>query len=502
MPQFPNRSNEAYRSPPFPHVPPRTWRHARLALLAAASGVLVGLAGFTFLEGLDWATRTRLAHDKLVWFLPLAGLAMGLAYHRFGGRAGGGNALLLKEIHEPSAWVPRRMAPMVAGATVVSHLFGASVGREGTALQMSGSLTDMLNRTFGVRREDRRVLLIAALGGGFGAVFGVPFAGLVFGIEVQWIRRLQLRGGIRWLIDRIRGGARTGIAPEDRDTDEARPVAGDDLADRSFSGESREVPNARLLAAIVPTAIASFVGNFVVRTLGHVEDSPARFVGAITAPLLLKATLIGLAAGVTAVVFVALTEGIRHRTNAIVTWPPLRPFVGGIVTLALAAIAGHDYLGLSLHLTDEAFAGELTSFAAPSWKLVLTAVCLGTGFIGGEVTPMFVMGATLGAAMGNVLGLDPALGAGLGFAAVFAGAANAPIACTVLAIEIFGIRFGLPAAAACAVSFVASGRWGIYHHPPAGTATITSQARRGYRRFRRVASSRDRPTPGTVPDGR
>lgn len=479
----------------------RTRRHARLALLATASGVLVGLACFTFLAGLDWATRTRLDHDRLVWFLPLAGLATGLAYHRFGGRAGGGNALLLKEIHDPSAWVPRRMAPMVAGATVVSHLFGASVGREGTALQMSGSLTDLLNRSFGVDREDRRVLLIAALGGGFGAVFGVPFAGLVFGIEVQWIRRFQLRGGIRWLVDSVRRSRGPDRAPEDLDRDEAAPVAGDDLAGRSYSGTSRDVPNARLLAAIVPTAIASFVGNVVVRALGHDEESPARFVGAVTGPLVVKAAVIGLAAGITATVFVGLTEGIRHRTNAFVTWPPLRPFLGGLVTLVLAGIAGHDFLGLSLHLTHEAFAGELTSFATPSWKLVLTAVCLGTGFIGGEVTPMFVMGATLGAAAGSALGLDPALGAGIGYAAVFAGAANAPIACTVLAVEVFGWRFGLPAAAACATSFVASGRWGIYHHPPAGTATLSTRARVGYRRVR--GPRPDHPPPSTAgADGR
>lgn len=472
------------RTASFPYVPARTWRHARLALLAAASGVLVGLAGFTFLAGLDWATRTRLAHDPLVWLLPLAGLATGLAYHRFGGRAGEGNNLLLKEIHEPSAWVPRRMAPMVAGATVVSHLFGASVGREGTALQMSGSLTDLLGRTFGVRREDRRVLLIAALGGGFGAVFGVPFAGLVFGIEVQWVRRLRVRGVIRWARDRVRGTGDDRTDAADRDDEEAAPIPGDDLADRSFDGTTRDVPNARLLAAIIPTAIASFVGNFVVRALGHVEESPARYVGDIDLTLLGHALLIGAAAGFFAVAFVSLTEGIRHRMNSLVPWPPLRPLLGGTLTIAIAAVVGHEFLGLSLDLVEEAFAGDATSLASPGWKLLLTALCLGTGFIGGEVTPMFVMGATLGGALGHLTGLDPAVGAGLGYAAVFAGASNTPIACTVLAMEVFGIRFGLPAAVACGAAFVASGRWGIYHHRPDDTPKLSTQARHQIRRFR------------------
>src|SRR4051812_34635593 len=177
----------------------------RRAALAAASGVLAGLASWALLEALDWVTDTRLHHPWLLWLLPLAGLAIGGAYHLFGGRAGQGSALLLEEIHEPAAWVPRRMAPMVGIGTVVSHLFGASVGREGTALQMSGSLTDLLARSLRLGHRDRRWLLVAAMGGGFGAIFGVPWAGAVFAVEVQTVRR----GGaaaVRAWVARLRHG--------------------------------------------------------------------------------------------------------------------------------------------------------------------------------------------------------------------------------------------------------------------------------------------------------
>ena len=231
---------------------------------------------------------------------------------------------------------------------------------------------------------------------------------------------------------------------------------------------------------LIPIAIASFVGSLVVRTLGFEESARPRFALAVTAPLVGRAALVGLACGLTAVLFVGATEAIRHRVNRWITWPPLRPVLGGVATVAIAAWIGREQLGLSVHLVDQAFAGTETGFANPGWKLALTAICLGTGFVGGEVTPMFVMGATLGAAVASIIGLDPVTGATLGYAAVFAGAANTPMACTVMAVELFGPAVALPAAAACLASFAASGRYGIYHHRP---SDVPSAAGRAYGRL-------------------
>ena len=115
---------------------------ARWILLGSIVGVLAGVSSAVFLELLDWATETRLANPWLLWLLPVAGLAVGLAYLRLAGTAASGNNLIIEEIHAPTAWIPRRMAPLVFGATIVTQLFGGSAGREGTAIQMSGSLTD------------------------------------------------------------------------------------------------------------------------------------------------------------------------------------------------------------------------------------------------------------------------------------------------------------------------------------------------------------------------
>src|SRR6187431_2619141 len=143
----------------------------RWIVLGIVSGLLAGVSSWIFLEVLDRVTEIRIDHDWLLYLLPAAGLVIGVAYHHLGGRSGQGNALLLDQIHEPTEWVPRRMAPFVLIGTWTTHLFGGSAGREGTALQMSGSLTDSVSRLLRLGDGDRRIMLITALGGGFGAVF-------------------------------------------------------------------------------------------------------------------------------------------------------------------------------------------------------------------------------------------------------------------------------------------------------------------------------------------
>lgn len=399
----------------------------RWLALGAASGVLAGGACWAFLTVLDHATDVRLDHPGLLWALPLLGLVVALAYDRFGGRAGEGGGLLLDQIHEPTAWVPRRMAPMVGAGTVLSHLGGASVGREGTALQLSGSLTDGLARALGLRPEDRRILLTAALGGGFGAVFGVPLAGLVFGLEVQ---------RVSWHAARPDGSRRPVLFAAFRD--------------------------ATWVPRVVATLAASVVGDRVVRGLGHTHASRAPLHVAIDPALLGRAALAGVAFGLAALAFIELTDLVHAAARRFVPWAPGRPAIGGVLVIGAVALVGRSYLGLSLPLLDDALAGGHTGWQVPALKLALTALCIGSGFIGGEVTPLFVIGTTLGSAVAPALGLPPAVGAVLGFTAVFGAATNTPLAATVVAFEVFGAGAVPPALVACLVAALASGRRSIY----------------------------------------
>ena len=378
--------------------------------LGTLVGIAAGLSSAFFLWTLDKVTEFRLENGWLIGLLPVAGLAIGFVNHRWGGTASGGNNLIIDEIHEPRAWIPKRMAALVYIGTEVTHLFGGSAGREGTALQMSGSLTDIISRVLRLDEPDRRIMLIASLAGGFGAVFGVPIAGCVFGLEVQSVGRLRYD-------------------------------------------------------ALVPALTAALVGDKVVRGLGVKHTVTPQMAGYdITAPLLAKVALAGLCFGLTALVFAELTHGIKRIYAAGAVWPPLRPFIGGLAIVGLTvAVGSQTYNGLSLELAARSLAGGAGIIgAAFALKLLFTAVTLGSGFQGGEVTPLFVIGATLGVTLGRLLGVPTELLAAVGFVSVFAGAANVPLACTVMGAELFGADGFVLFAVGCVTSSVFSSHRGIY----------------------------------------
>ena len=386
----------------------------RWIVFGSVVGVLAGLSSAAFLTSLDWATTTRQDNPWVLWLLPLAGFVVGLTYWRLGGTSERGNNLVIDEIHEPTAWLPRRMAPLVFVATVVTNLFGGSAGREGTALQMSASLSDgVFRRLIPIGAPDRRVLLISAISGGFGAVFGVPVAGAVFGLEVH------SRGRIRH-------------------------------------------------DAIVPALTASFVGDRMVHAL-DVPHLPTPLIGAVDLDvgLLAKIAIASVAFAWAAIAFIELTHAVKRVLARFVAWPPLRPLIGGtVVVLMTLAVGTRDYLGLSLPLIEDALAGGvgLAAFAFAG-KLAFTAVTLGSGFQGGEVTPLFVVGSTLGATLAVAMDAPVPLFAALGFVAVFAAATKTPIACMIMGVELFGAGPIVPMMIACTLAYVLSTHRSIYSSP-------------------------------------
>jgi len=391
------------------------------SVLGIAVGTLSGAASAAFLVGLYWATATREGTPWLLWLLPVAGALIGWVYSRFGKDVEGGNNLLLERIHEANGDVSWRMGPLIALSTIGTHLFGGSAGREGTAVQMGGSLADYLARPLGLSREDRRILLMSGISGGFGSVFGTPLAGTVFGLEVLSVGRIRYE-------------------------------------------------------ALVPCFVASTVGDLVCRWLGvghHLYRVDV--VPHVTPGLLLWVAASGLCFGMASLVFAELTHGIQKLAKSLFKRPWLRPFVGGLLVIGLTHLVGtRDYLGLSLPLIERSFTpGGVVAWAF-AVKILFTAVTLGTGFKGGEVTPLFVIGSTLGYAFARLSGQPTAVFAALGFVAVFAGAANTPLACVLMGIELFGAGLAVPLMLACIVSYIASGHRGIYLSQQVDTPKATS----------------------------
>ena len=377
--------------------------------------MVAGFSSAAFLASLNWATDERLAHPWFLWLLPLGGLGIGLVYHHHGKGTEGGNNLVLEQIHEPTDWLPRRMPFLVLAASVVTQLFGGSAGREGAAVQMAAGLTDTVSRTLRVRGLDRQMMLVTAVAGGFGSVFGVPLSGCVFALEVQTVGRMRYD-------------------------------------------------------AMVPALTAALVGDRVVRALG-IHHAPMPVIGPvdIDPALLIKVAVAGVAFGLAGTAFTTATHLVERALRAAVSWPPLRPVVGGFAVIGLTYLVGNrDYNGLSLPLIESALTvGASVAVGAFALKLVFTAVTLGSGFKGGEVTPLLVIGATLGATLAGPLGVPGPLLAAVGLVAIFAGAANVPLASTIMAVELFGGDALVLYAVGCISAYLCSAR-GIYPSQRAG----------------------------------
>ena len=381
---------------------------AKWVVLATLVAALAGSASALFLFCLDWATQTREANRWLIWGLPVAGFMVGWVYLKFGQHVEAGNNLLIDEIHDPQKVVTLRMAPFVLVSTVVSHLFGASVGREGTAVQMGGALADQLTHIFKLNTADRRMVLMAGISAGFASVFGTPLAGALFALEVLAIGRIRLDA---------------------------------------------------LLPCVIAAVVADQVGLMWGVQHTHYEVG---WVPPITVWLLVAMVVAGAVFGLTGKLFADGTHALSGVMKKHIAYAPLRPLLGGAVIAAVVMWGSFDrYIGLGIPVMVEAFAHPLapTDFLG---KMAFTIASLGSGFKGGEVTPLFYIGATLGNALAPLLDAPFALLAAVGFVAVFAGAANTPIASTLMAMELFGAETGVFAALACVMSYVCSGHSGIY----------------------------------------
>ena len=340
-------------------------------------------------------------------------------YKRWGCEAGRGNDLILERIRLQTGAIPARITPLIFAGSFLSHLFGASTGREGAAVQMGGGLAALLLRLTRLPQPFIRPLLLAGVAAGFSSIFGTPLAGALFAIEAPTPRRPLLQ--------------------------------------------------------MLPLAlIASFSGDFVCRAWGakHAFYAVPPIVWSDLSSLkILGAVLVAAVCfGGAGHLFVRLHDGIRAGFTRLAAPWWLPPLLGGVLlTAAAQAPSLVDYLGLGTWSTRPE-AVTLASAFTPggatdiSWisKISLTALSLGSGFKGGEVTPLFFVGATLGNSLANHLNLAPQLFAALGFVSVFAGAAHTPLTGTLLAAEIFGPSFAPLFLPVCWIAHRVCGSVGIY----------------------------------------
>ena len=375
--------------------------------LALLGGVSAGILSALFLGLLERVNILFQLNPSLVLGLPFAGTISYIAFRRFGQGVETGNSLILQVYHGSRASVPFRMAPMVLMGTLLTHFFGGSVGREGTAVQMAVGALVGAARRLGFRSEWNQQLIACGISGGFGAVFGTPWAGAIYAVE------MPVLGSVQW----------------------------------------RNLPLC---------IVSSLIGHWVCLACGVVHSSYPKIVDTDLdlLSLCLRMVISGIVFGCCAQIFLFAHREVGRFASRLGLSGFWRVLLFSSAVVLLATLGGlGDYLGLGVSSLGPSTPSLLGSFSVGYvsswswlWKLVLTVLTLSAGFRGGEVTPLFFIGAAVGNATAMVFGWPVDYFAALGMAAVFFGACHCPFAGCVMGVELFGIDLAVPFFVACWIS--------------------------------------------------
>ncbi len=371
-------------------------------------GIVVGSTSALLLNTNDFLTDVREENPFVLFLLPLGGIVIGYIYKYHGKGSRKGNDLVLEHVQYGQGEVPLRMGPIVFVATFITMLFGGSTGREGAAIQMGASISEAVNRFFKVDPIDRRILIMSGISGGFGSAFGAPLTGTIFGMEFIALGRMRYE-------------------------------------------------------AIIPCFVASFVGHLVTMAWGvdH-EHHIIKSVPDLNTVTIFKIIAVAIIFGFTSVLYSQLRHEVKSFSDKYLKNLMVRAAIGGVIIILLTYMIGsRDYLGRGLPMVEKAFEGKVPPFAF-LWKIIFTAITIGTGFRGGEVIPLFFIGATLGNTLSGIMNLPTSFLSALGLISVFAGASNAPISCFIFSIEMFEGKGLVHFFMAILISYIFSGHHGIY----------------------------------------
>ncbi len=376
-------------------------------LLASVVGIIGGAVGSAFHISIDFVTELRSQHAWLVYLLPLGGLAIAGMYTLFK-KYGRLDTNRILEAVQTEEKVPFVLAPLIFIGAVITHLLGGSAGREGAALQLGGSIGYRIGKTLKLGKDDMHIIVMSGMSAVFAALFGTPLTAAVFALEVTCV-------GIMYY------------------------------------------------AALFPCIIASLVAFGMA---GLFDIPPVRFAGvaleSVSWDIAVKLMVLAVLCALVSIIFCTSIKSCERLGKRFVPNVYVRAFAGGVIVVLLTVILGTtDYNGAGMQVIERALGGEAHPWAF-ALKIVFTAITIAAGFKGGEIVPAFFVGSTFGCMISSLIGLEPALGAAIGFVAVFCGVVNCPIASIMLALEVFGADSVPLFAAVCAVSYMMSGNYGLY----------------------------------------
>ncbi len=379
-------------------------------ILATIIGVIVGAATSLFLYILNYSIAFASEYKGYYFILPIAFLVSVLLVKYLAPEAAGhGTEKVIEAVHRRSGKMNPLVVPVKLAATIITLASGGSAGKEGPCAQIGAGLSSLFADIFKFDNTDRKKLVICGISAGFGAVFGTPISGAIFGVEVLLI------GSILY-----------------------------DVLLPSF------------IAGITSFQIASYLG--IEYSYHKIYFIPIKF----SELLYLKVILAGIFFGLCSLILIESLHLSEKISSKIKLDKSYKAIIGGLALILMAKLFSTDYLGLGLETLEKVIDGGSVVWYAFLLKILFTSITLGFGGSGGIVTPIFFIGATAGAAYAQFMGLDPAMFAAIGFVSLLAGSANTPIAASIMAVEVFGARVAPYAAVACVVSFVITGHRSVY----------------------------------------
>lgn len=378
-------------------------------LLALVVGIIVGAIDALFGRVLLFITDFRTEHYKLLLpFLPIAGLFITYMYNKCSKESLKGMSLVLETTQEKRDGIPKALIPLVMICTWITHLFGGSAGREGVAVQIGATLSHNISKKFNLPNNGK-VMAIVGMSAGFGGLFQTPLAAVFFAIEVITAGVLEYE-------------------------------------------------------ALLP----AFVGAYVASTTSHLLGLEKFFVTisdtiSIDEKAVVKIIVLAIAFGLTGKVFSYSLSKLKSFMGNKFENPYVKI---GVVSIPLAVllffVLGGRYCGLGTNIINSCFNDGTVYSYDFILKILFTVVTLSIGFQGGEVTPLFAIGASLGYVLGGVMGLNPVVTASLGYAAVFGSATNTLIAPMLIGLEVFGSQNMTMFVVVCVIAYVLNGNKSIY----------------------------------------
>ena len=391
---------------PIPRTGYYLYMFCRFTAVSIIVGLMVGTVTTVFGHLLLAVTDFRTANTWILWLLPFAGLFIVFCYRMTDTKTPRGTNLVIEAVRSEDR-IPAKMAPLIFVSTVVTHLFGGSAGREGAALQLGGSIGQLIGDIFKTRESKKHILVMCGMSAAFSALFGTPVAATVFALE---------------------------------------------LANIGIMCYSALVPCT--VSAIIAFSIAQYSGLHAERF--HISEIP------FTAPITAGVVVLSILCAGLSILFCATLKRTACLAQRFLPNQYLRVFAGGLLVIAMTYIFNtRDYLGSGMDIIEEALQGSAEPWAF-ILKLVFTAATLGFGFKGGEIIPTLFVGATFGCAISSLLGLNPASAAAIAMIAMFCGVTNCPLTALLLACEVFGFVSPAMFLLGVSVSYMLSGYYSLY----------------------------------------